>query len=174
MGVIFAFSDGAETALPYPTRPCDKGGNPMPDVLWDLVQWCFKHSPADRPSVQVLADVLSDVKKEPKSQADIMDVDTDMPPIASGSETLRQRDGRRSPSPSVADVWESTFRPSPSPSPVPLPGKGKGRVRFEDKYPTVCFGPADVDGDPERIFSLVFEGLLDLVSKNVLIEPLGE
>ncbi|KAJ7608066.1 hypothetical protein DFH06DRAFT_1149244 [Mycena polygramma] len=169
MGVIFAFSDSAETALPYPTRPCDKGGNPMPDVLWDLVQWCFKHSPADRPSVQVLADVLSDVKKETKSQADTMDVDTDMPPIASGSGTSRQRDGRRSPSPSVADVWEST---SPSPSPVPLPGKGKGRVRFEDKYPTVRFGPVDVDGDPEKIFSLVFEGLLDLVSKNVLVEPL--
>ncbi|KAJ7464055.1 hypothetical protein FB451DRAFT_453740 [Mycena latifolia] len=175
MGVVLAFSDMADTsaARPYLSRPCDKAGTLMPDVLWDLVQWCCKHEPGERPTVQVLADMLSDMKQEVKSQ-DFIDVEVIEIPIASGSGTSRQRGGRRSPSPSVDDVWQNLFPPSPSPSPIPLPGKGKGkgRVHFEDEYATVRFGPLDIDDDPEKIFSAIFEGLRDVVKMNVLVEPL--
>ncbi|KAJ6514001.1 kinase-like domain-containing protein, partial [Mycena vulgaris] len=44
---------------PYQSRPCDKGGNPMPELLWALVQRCFEAAPSERPTVDVLADMLT-------------------------------------------------------------------------------------------------------------------
>ncbi|KAJ7467630.1 kinase-like domain-containing protein [Mycena latifolia] len=90
MGVVWAFSDRADTntARPYLSRPCDKAGALMPDVLWDLVQWCCKHKPAERPTVQVLADMLSEMKQEAQSE-DLIDVEVIDIPIASRSGTVR-------------------------------------------------------------------------------------
>jgi hypothetical protein len=63
-GIIIALSGAnpnAARAMPYTDRPCDKAGAPMPKRLWDLVQWCFKLDAANRPTVDVIADTLSEI-----------------------------------------------------------------------------------------------------------------
>ncbi|KAJ6471183.1 kinase-like domain-containing protein [Mycena vulgaris] len=49
---------------PYQSRPRDKEDNPMPEGLWELVQHCFTYAPSERPSVNVLADRLSEMKDQ--------------------------------------------------------------------------------------------------------------
>ncbi|KAJ7233003.1 kinase-like domain-containing protein, partial [Mycena rebaudengoi] len=55
LGIFAAVSE--ERQLPYPTRPSNTRGQPMPDRLWDLVQWCWK-APDARPSPAGLVDEL--------------------------------------------------------------------------------------------------------------------
>jgi hypothetical protein len=178
-GIALAFSDtdADRQPMPYEHKPCDKVGNAMPELLWELVQLCFKGTPSERPAVTVLADVLDGLKKHVNSR-EMVDAQAEAaPPIASGSGSSRRRANRRSLSPSsfVGDDSDGMFPPSlaPSPSPSPLPtlGKGKQRVDFEEEYTTVRFGPLDVDGDPEDVFAAIFEALLEIVRKNVLVEP---
>ncbi|KAJ7853090.1 hypothetical protein B0H13DRAFT_1204110 [Mycena leptocephala] len=61
-GLIMAFSDREaepESIIPYPSRPQDKGGQSMPEELWNLVQRCWKHEAAARPTVHEIANVIS-------------------------------------------------------------------------------------------------------------------
>ncbi|KAJ7722656.1 hypothetical protein DFH07DRAFT_897892 [Mycena maculata] len=176
-GVVFAFSNPSDTAMPYQNRPYDKAGNPMPELLWELVQCCFKGEPSERPTAQILADTLSAMKKHAMSQ-EMVNAQLEAPLlIASGSGTSRPR----SPSPSVVEEDSEglfprpllllSLSPSPSSSPLPTTGKGKQRVRFEDEYTTVRFGPIDIDDDPQEMFGPIFERLLEVVRRNALVEP---
>ncbi|KAF8209726.1 kinase-like domain-containing protein, partial [Mycena galopus ATCC 62051] len=48
-GVVFVFANSTDGAFPYPSKPEDKARNSMPDGLWELVQWCWKSEPSERP-----------------------------------------------------------------------------------------------------------------------------
>ncbi|KAF7341636.1 hypothetical protein MSAN_02061300 [Mycena sanguinolenta] len=58
---ISEFADTGRQESPYPARPHDKSGHPMLKRLWDLAQWCFQYEPPERPSVQTLEDMISEM-----------------------------------------------------------------------------------------------------------------
>ncbi|KAJ7752408.1 kinase-like domain-containing protein [Mycena olivaceomarginata] len=67
--IIFSFADLTESTpqvLPYQSKPRDKGGNPMPEALWELVQWCWKLDPSQRPEVQVICAMVSEIAAHSK------------------------------------------------------------------------------------------------------------
>jgi hypothetical protein len=51
-----------------------------------------------------------------------------------------------------------------------LPSEKLSSGVFEE-YTKVHFRPLDVDGDPEDVLAPIFEALLEIVRKNVLVEP---
>jgi hypothetical protein len=66
--IISAFSKiDADGAVPYETISFDKAGTPMPGYLWELVQSCFRHEAAMRPTVKAIADLLSEMKRQASS-----------------------------------------------------------------------------------------------------------
>ncbi|KAF7330234.1 Kinase-like protein [Mycena venus] len=73
--VIIAFSEGSRNTLqrtPYQARPRDKGGVLMPDRLWELVLWCWKEEPSERPTVQMIAAMLFEMKHDCESHREPM------------------------------------------------------------------------------------------------------
>ncbi|KAJ7225189.1 kinase-like domain-containing protein [Mycena rebaudengoi] len=166
--IIFAFShsdtERPHHARPYESRPSDKGGEPMPDWLWDLVQSCSKIQPSERPSVSLIADIIPDTNQHARPQ-DAVQGDLSIL-IAGVSETMKGHDPALAPAVSFAKVAE--YIP---PSPTPPSTKGKQRLLFEDNFPTVRFGPVDMAGDPEEVFSTIFDGLLEVVRRDVLADP---
>ncbi|KAJ7889877.1 kinase-like domain-containing protein, partial [Mycena olivaceomarginata] len=69
---------------PYQTRPSDKQGTLMPDRLWELIQWCWDYDPSARPPVQVIVDVVAEMKHQLGSNTDTLLVQEDgMPSVAS-------------------------------------------------------------------------------------------
>jgi hypothetical protein len=42
--------------------PRDRGDNPMPDRLWELVKCCFRRDAVERPTAAVIAEILSGMK----------------------------------------------------------------------------------------------------------------
>jgi hypothetical protein len=101
--------------------------------------------------------------------------------IACGSEpSTWRKHGRRSPPPSLLldddlggmfPLSSLSSSPSSPPSLLPTDPKGKRRVHFHEKLATVCFGPIEIDSDPEGVFAPIFEGILQVVRRNVLVEP---
>ncbi|KAF8209582.1 hypothetical protein K438DRAFT_1753926 [Mycena galopus ATCC 62051] len=51
---ISEFTDSQQEESPYPVKPHDTGGNPMPDRLWELVQCCFRYNLFERPTVDLI------------------------------------------------------------------------------------------------------------------------
>lgn len=155
MGIIFGLSDldseRGYRARPYQRRPSDKGGEPMPDWLWDLAQGCFKIEPSERPSVEVMADVLPVLNEEPVKEG------SSHSPITGGSGTTKNRIRLRYLSAaSLANVPEG--RPNAS-----FQHERQATPSLRDNFPTVHFGPVDVTGTPEEVFSTFFDGLLEVV-----------
>lgn len=146
-GIIIALCAGA-SAVPYKTKPCDKAGIPMPERLWEMVQWCFKLDSAERPALEVIADVLSEMKQQNWSSSDL---------AAGGAKTA----GSTSALPDEIHPQAVVDR------------EGKQRVRFAEEYTTVRFGPLHLDGaDIEELFGDILKGLFKLVRKDVLTAPL--
>ncbi|KAJ6608649.1 kinase-like domain-containing protein [Mycena sp. CBHHK59/15] len=166
--IIIALSDStdpAHQARPYQDKPSDKSGNPMPDRLWEIVQWCWRSEPSERPTGQVIADMLSEMRSHARS-LDRLATEVVESPIAGGSgesglRTKHMAVPSPSPVPSVEDFGDSFLEPSP----VPSTSKGKQRVHFQDEYTTVRFGPLDLEGDPEEVFVTILEGLLEVVRR---------
>ncbi|KAF8207057.1 kinase-like domain-containing protein [Mycena galopus ATCC 62051] len=163
--LIFAFSEGSGNTLqrkPYQSRPRDKGGVLMSERLWEFVQLCWKEEPSERPTVQILAAVLSEMKRGGTLNpgGDIVPVDL---PIPSGSGTVRDS-WSSSPALSVND-------PDPGPSSAPSKvDKGK-QVRFEEDYAVVRFGPLDLESGAEEAFFTIFDALVEIVPKGALAQP---
>ncbi|KAJ7027463.1 kinase-like domain-containing protein [Mycena alexandri] len=63
-GIILALSGVDAGTVPYKIKPCDKAGIPMPEQLWELVTWCFKLDGAERPAVNVIANIISEMKQK--------------------------------------------------------------------------------------------------------------
>jgi hypothetical protein len=158
-GIIFTFADLTEStpqALPYQGKPWDKGGNYMLDRLWELVQWCWKFDPSQRPEVQVISAMVSEIATHsrhptmgPKHQLET--------PVASGSA-----------SPVSGALFRATIA---AVALVPRVNKGKQRAPLENGRRTVLFGPLDADGDPEDIFGPIFNQLRTFVRSDALMEP---
>ncbi|KAJ7239895.1 kinase-like domain-containing protein, partial [Mycena rebaudengoi] len=51
---ISEFTESQWQESPYPVKPHDTRGNPMPDGPWELVQCCFRYNPFERPTVDFL------------------------------------------------------------------------------------------------------------------------
>ncbi|KAJ7832271.1 kinase-like domain-containing protein [Mycena leptocephala] len=157
-GIIFSVADLTESTpqvLPYQSKPRDKAGNSMPDALWELVQWCWKLDPSQRPEVQVICAMVSDIAAHLK-RLEIGHREQLEVPVASGS--------RVSSSPVGSALSRASIEP-------PKVDKGKQRAHFEDVHRTVLFGPLDVDGDPEDIFGIIFDELRTLVHRDAVMEP---
>jgi len=95
-------------------------------------------------------------------------------PIASGSGTSKHSRPSLLSADNLDDKFSPPFRlPSRSPTSKhsPSTNKGKNRVRFDDQYTTVRFGPLEIADDPEDIFDPIFEGLQQVVRKDVLVHP---
>ncbi|KAJ6553825.1 kinase-like domain-containing protein, partial [Mycena vulgaris] len=58
-GILVALSGVDPKIVPYKTQPCDKSGTPMPQRLWKLVQECFRHNAAVRPTTELIEPTLS-------------------------------------------------------------------------------------------------------------------
>ncbi|KAJ6453973.1 kinase-like domain-containing protein [Mycena sanguinolenta] len=55
--LLIAFSDStAARKIPYATKPVDKGGNPMPNTLWEVAQWCWEGHASARPTAEQTED----------------------------------------------------------------------------------------------------------------------
>ncbi|KAK7036085.1 kinase-like protein [Favolaschia claudopus] len=159
-GIILLFSDAEDdlenagsTARPYMACPIDQQGRPMPEVLWELVQWCWELNPKERPSAKVIETMISGLKK-----------------VARDQDYAAQQSGVTAPTgiPSASKSHRiSAWVDSQS-----TKGKGK-QVPSEDEHVTVCFGPVDSDDDPEKVFSAIFDELVEVVQRrNALVEPL--
>ncbi|KAJ7913431.1 hypothetical protein B0H13DRAFT_2271150 [Mycena leptocephala] len=163
-GIIFALSGAVADAVPYKAKPCDKAGIPMPERLWELANCCFKLDGAERTAVNVIADILSEMKRG-KSMG--TDARSDFDAGRSGSalpERLRSS-GRTFSGPPD----EIKSQPIVSGS-----GKGQQRVHLADEHTIIRFGPLHLDGaDIERLFDGILEGLFKLVRRDVLIVPVG-
>jgi hypothetical protein len=168
-GLIMALADpNAQDVIPYKTKPRDKGGNAMPDRLWELVQWCFKHEASERPAVPVIADIISEMKHSTSSGTETSDF-----PVPGGSGTVYEMPDTDSSS-SSAIVGKENATPSPSQLNFSvLYGKGKQRAHPEARYATVRFGPLNLDGDPESPFYEIVDGLVKVIRKDVLVRPLA-
>ncbi|KAF7365848.1 Kinase-like protein [Mycena venus] len=173
MGLILALSnatDSMEHAKPYPSRPSDKGGNHMPEMLWLLAQWCWKTDPTGRPLVDAMVDTLSGMKKDPRSQS-VLGKQRPRLTVISASAKGNPHDPRSRATVSSAENPEHTC-PSPSPSLTVSIRKEEQQVRFEDKLYTVSFGPLEMTVGPEEVFGPIFDRLLELVGPDVLSQPI--
>ncbi|KAJ7882624.1 kinase-like domain-containing protein, partial [Mycena olivaceomarginata] len=185
MGIIFAFSDptNSPTEQPYQTRPSDKRGTLMPDRLWELAQWCWKYDASERPAVQVVADMLAEMRRQKNPNALLLEEeDDDAPPVASssgprhvGSETSSSANSVEYEAPPSSSHVSSADAVDDNLSSIVASAKGKQRVvHFEDESPAVVrFGPLLVtpDSDYEDAFFKIFEMLCELVSRRALVEP---
>ncbi|KAK7032775.1 Serine/threonine-protein kinase STY8 [Favolaschia claudopus] len=159
--LIIAFSgSGANMPQrrPYQTRPSDKEGVLMPERLWEFVQMCWEVEPSERPTAEVIADVLSELKHV--SEAEHAGDQVPEMGIASGSGTTRTS--------SIASAEE--FEAEQHSSPSLKMDKGK-QVRFEEEYAVVRFGPLTMDTDAEEAFFIIFESLAEIVPRGALAEP---
>ncbi|KAJ7196142.1 kinase-like domain-containing protein [Mycena rebaudengoi] len=52
---------GSRKESPYPTIPCCKNGENMPDGLWDCAQQCFQYEPPERPAADLLAQSIQEI-----------------------------------------------------------------------------------------------------------------
>ncbi|KAJ7700927.1 kinase-like domain-containing protein [Mycena olivaceomarginata] len=159
-GIIMALSDLYNGTIPYKTKPRDKGDNPLPDGMWELVQECFKRETSERPPVVVLAAMLSQMKHSALSHTGS--------PAALPRESRTAAEEILNPDPSspTADNGEH-----PTPSSVPYQ-KGKQSVHFQTKYATVRFGPLNLQGDTQGLlFREILDGLFKVVRRDVLTRP---
>jgi hypothetical protein len=148
--------------LPYQSKPYDNKGNPMPDRLWELVQWCWKRQGSERPTVKVITAILSEIRKRPEVEVAF----DSMTASASGSTKKQKVSLPPSPSSSLDEVDVIPFASTSA------AGKGKQRAQFNEEYAVVRFGPVDLDGEAEEVFFTIFEGpLLEVVRKGALAEP---
>ncbi|KAF7355812.1 hypothetical protein MVEN_00909400 [Mycena venus] len=156
-GVPFAFIAG--DLAPYPSIPHDNDGNPMPDQLWEIVQWCWKPEPRERPNAQAIANVLIDMAPHIENPARTVT-------IFAGELFANGGTSGKSvacPSDEAASIAART----------PRDGKGKTRAYFQE-YSTVRFGPVDMNGsDPREVFETVLDGLLNFVARELLVEPVA-
>ncbi|KAJ7777779.1 kinase-like domain-containing protein [Mycena olivaceomarginata] len=185
MGIIFAFSDPTNSPAeqPYHTRPSDKRGTLMPDRLWKLAQWCWKYDASERPAVQVVADMLAEMRRQKNPNALLLEEeDDDAPPVASssgtrhvGSETSSSANSVEYEAPPSSSHVSSADAVDDNLSSIVASAKGKQRVvHFEDESPAVVrFGPLLLtpDSDYEDAFFKIFEMLSELVSRRALVEP---
>ncbi|KAF8147956.1 kinase-like domain-containing protein [Mycena galopus ATCC 62051] len=56
---ISEFIHSQRQESPYPVKPHDTGGSPMPDRLWEMVQCCFRYNMFERPTVDLITDIIS-------------------------------------------------------------------------------------------------------------------
>ncbi|KAJ7894151.1 kinase-like domain-containing protein [Mycena leptocephala] len=158
MGLILAINEGATTGLhesPYPSRPHDGSAHAMPDRLWDLSQWCFQYAPLERPTVEVLAAMISEMTEGSGAVSEVPTV-PDNPAL------------------SLNSFQPLTMVPVPSTflTENPAIGKGKRRVRFEKETATVRFGPIDDAQILEELFPAILENLGKIVPPGGLPEPI--
>ncbi|KAJ6459024.1 hypothetical protein C8R45DRAFT_1081570 [Mycena sanguinolenta] len=187
MGIIFAMAEPANSQpeRPYQIQPTDRRGTRMPDRLWEVAQWCWKYDVPERPAVQVVFDILAELKRQQRPNADVPffeqdqeEDDCDAPPVAGSSGTRHTHLVS-----SDNSLWSDTSRASSSsssvadapPTQTSAAAKGKQRVvHFDEELPAVVrFGPLEVapDADYEDVFFILFEMLRDLVSRRALVEP---
>ncbi|KAJ7938081.1 hypothetical protein B0H13DRAFT_1943315 [Mycena leptocephala] len=150
-GIALAFSAGE--AIPYQSKPHDKAGKPAPNWLWELVQWCWKHDPSERPNGQVIETMLSAATA---------------PPCA---DTLAGPSSVRASIPSGSRLQPFSGGDSQAPSPTLRTGNGMKRVHFNEEA-TVRVGPLHLDGDPEEMFDTILDGLLKRVERDIMVKPL--
>jgi hypothetical protein len=144
---ISEFTESQRQDSPYPVKPHDNGGNPMPDGLWELVQCCFRYDPFERPTVDMIADTIA---------------------YTAGSTS--SHNAQQSSTDTTVEFLNTQLS-------VPLlrasaKGKGKQPIRLEEHYGTVRLGPFQVVHNPEEKFSTLFKSLSQVVRKDVLVEPL--
>ncbi|KAJ7442744.1 kinase-like domain-containing protein [Mycena galericulata] len=152
MEILFAVFAADAKGMPYPNRPIDKAGNPMPNQLWELAQACWSLEPSERPLVPVLVKMISEMK--PLTQ------DEDATGSQSGDIAL------------VGGSGNSTTSKSDERICKPVTRKGKGRAHVQEDA-TVRFGPVDIDGDPEELLESMMDGLLNFVDPELLTEPMA-
>ncbi|KAF7345943.1 Kinase-like protein [Mycena venus] len=166
--IIRAFSKiDANGALPYETTPFDKAGTPMPGRLWELVQWCFRHEAAMRPTVKVIADFLSEMKRQAYRIQPISDPTTSSPAGVDAAAL-----GPREPYTDVVLInpRQKTQNMESSASAAPI----QGTQMRETELITVRFGPIDLDGvDHEKLFHEFLIGILAAIRKDALVLPAG-
>ncbi|KAJ7919413.1 kinase-like domain-containing protein, partial [Mycena leptocephala] len=72
-GAVVMAINVPQNGNPWVTQPCDKQGNAMPELLWEVVQRCWERTPSERPSLELLRDVLTEQVNQfhtgPSSQA---------------------------------------------------------------------------------------------------------
>ncbi|KAJ7894864.1 kinase-like domain-containing protein [Mycena olivaceomarginata] len=166
MGIVLTISESAEVQSqkrPYPTRPHDKGGNPMQDSLWNLSQRCFQYEPSERPDVHMMAGVIGGIERHFVQHV-------------SGSAIVSGAAGSMHATPqcptalSVEDLTVQEFTPSSS---YAAPRQmGTPAIRFDEDCGTVLFGPVEVE-NPEVPFSTLFKDLSHRVPKGALVKPLS-
>jgi hypothetical protein len=119
----------------------------MPDMLWELVQWCFRYDPFERPTVNLITDTIAYTAGS-TSGHNAHQSSTDTP--------------AEFPNPplSLHLLLDSAK------------GKGKQPARLEEHCGTVRLGPFQVVHNPQETLSTLFKRLSQLVRKGVLVEPL--
>ncbi|KAF7369692.1 Serine/threonine-protein kinase STY8 [Mycena venus] len=147
---------GSQPILPYGSRPHDKGGRAMPMRLWELVQSCWKRDAASRPTVQVIEQVISEIKEHGRVRR------------AGFSRTARGSHENAG-SPSTLSV---TTAAPPAQHTLQSPGNGNSRQRCPPDHATVCLGPLAAHGDPDAQFRTLLNNLLDVIERrDVLVPP---
>ncbi|KAJ7894866.1 kinase-like domain-containing protein, partial [Mycena olivaceomarginata] len=139
---ISEFTENQRQESPYPVKPHDTGGNPMPDGLWEVVQCCFRYNPFERPTVDLITDT-----------------------IANTAGSTSSHNAHQSSTDTTVDFLNTQLS-------VPLlhaSAKGKGK---HELWGTVRLGPFQVVHNPEEEFSTLFKSLSQVVRKGVLVEPL--
>ncbi|KAF7373686.1 Kinase-like protein [Mycena sanguinolenta] len=161
MGVVLAISGSAEVRSqesPYPARPHNKCGNPMPDDLWNMVQWCLQYEPSKRPDAHMMAGMIGGVEQYRGQHVS----------VASGSASPFHAT-QPAPTLSVEDLNEQVSMPSSSRATARQ--MTTSAIRFDEGYGTVLFGPVEA-GNPEALFSSLFKSLSQVAPKGGLVEPL--
>ncbi|KAJ7694043.1 kinase-like domain-containing protein, partial [Mycena olivaceomarginata] len=139
----------ADGVVPYNTKPCDKAGTPMPDRLWELVQWCFRHEATARPATSVLTDMLSKMKAAAPAVTDAHGISAASTSAPGGPEAAVQ--GRPAADTPPSPIVNGVDPTGSSVSTSAVYGKGKQCVRFEDQFSIVRFGPIYLDSEPEEL-----------------------
>ncbi|KAF7373684.1 Kinase-like protein [Mycena sanguinolenta] len=163
--LVLALSEFTETQRqesPYPDKPHDTGGNPMPDDLWELARSCFQYEPSERPTVDTMADIIGYAAGH-----GLGSMGTE--PVASARGTSTHKALQSSTDRTVEDLNKQPSTPSFY---ATAKGKNKQPIRFDEEWGTVRFGPFDVIHSPEEPFSTLFKRLSQVVRKDVLVEPL--
>ncbi|KAJ7132599.1 hypothetical protein C8R44DRAFT_978094 [Mycena epipterygia] len=159
--------DTARGTLAYKARPFDKAETLMPQRLWQMVQRCFKLDAAERPEVDVIANIFSEMELIAVTDIAML---THSAPGRSRTAVQMPSSGREA----STLLVEVNSLGMPSRLAGVVHGKGEQRVRFEEEYTTVQFGPLQVDGisDAEELVNDMLDGLLKFIRMDVLTRPL--
>jgi hypothetical protein len=145
MGVVLTISESAEVRgqeSPYQIRPHDKGGNPMPDELWNLVPRCLRYEPSERLDAHMMAGKISRIewyRGQPVAGTS----------VALGSASSIYTTSKPSPAQPVAEVSTA------SSSHATASQMATQAIQFDEDDGTVLFGPVE-DQNPEALFSTLF------------------